>query len=167
MRFACSTKSSFNRETVRASGQVDRGGSSDGGSKTVIPHKDMLEFGEARENGYDVPDAIDPSSEHVVNVISAHVITIHQEPVECGDAAAKRRKHSAFSSMALSIPVMQDLKAGLGIKTLIPAEAVHLEAGICRLGKRRWNRWIGTIVRLDHQYGKKSWRSGFTTRRLR
>ena len=35
---------------------------------------------------------------------------------------------------------------GDSVKAVIPAEAVHLESGYFRLGKRRWNRWVGRIV---------------------
>ena len=35
---------------------------------------------------------------------------------------------------------------GDSVKAVIPAEAVHLESGYFRLGKLRWNRWVGRIV---------------------
>ena len=51
--------------------------------------------------------------------------------------------------MALGLPLTPDPVQGLSVKAVIPAEAVHLESGYFRLGKRRWNRWIGRIVFVE------------------
>jgi hypothetical protein len=48
-----------------------------------------------------------------------------------------------------------DLSAGQWVKALIPSEAVQLEAGYFRQGKRRWNRWIGTVLRVESLSGER------------
>lgn len=88
----------------------------------VIPHGDMRETDEARENVYDVPDAIDPLCEHVVNLIPGHVITIRQSPLNLMRLRIAERTH-LLVRWSLASPVMQGLTVGLAIaiKTLIPA----------------------------------------------
>jgi len=85
----------------------------------------------------------------MLNVISAQVAAIHRGMVRVGIRLRVGQRTDLAVRLPLSHYLTNDLSAGQWVRALIPAEAVQLEAGYFRQGRRRWNRWIGRIVLVD------------------
>jgi hypothetical protein len=90
----------------------------------------------------------------MVNVISAQIAAIHQGLTWVGIRLRIGERTDLVVRLPLSHYLTNGLSAGQWVKALIPAEAVHLEAGYFRRGKRRWNRWIGQIALVDSVQGE-------------
>ncbi len=101
----------------------------------VILHGNMRETSESRSNVHDVPDAMTASSlQPLVNMIPGHVITIHQGLLNVGMRVRIGERTDLRVRWPLGSRTTPELKPALPIKAVIPAEAVHLEAGISGLG---------------------------------
>lgn len=105
---------------------------------------------EARQSGSVESGAhISSSSLPMVNAVSAQVAAIHRGMVRVGIRLRIGERTDLAVRLPLSHYLSNDLSAGQWVRALIPAEAVQLEAGYFRQGKRRWNRWIGRIVLVE------------------
>ena len=114
----------------------------------VIPDNEMhREIGpceKVREESYTTASS---STFPLVNIIPGRVTALHQGLLNMGI-----RKSRGTDDLRVRWPLdslSPEPVPGLSIKAVIPAEAVHLESGYFRLGKRRWNRWIGRIVLVE------------------
>lgn len=111
---------------------------------------------EVHGQGYEELDtSTSRSAQPMMNVIPAQITAIHRGLVRVGI----RMRVGERTDLRLRWPVeyrsVHDVKIGQSVKAVIPAHAVHLEAGYFRLGKRRWNRWIARIVLVESLRGTR------------
>ncbi len=104
----------------------------------------------ARNSVGDASESTAALSMHsLVNMIPGQVTSVHQGLLNVGI----RVRIGERTDLRVRWPLGSDLKPGLvggpPVQVMIPAEAGHLESGYFRLGKRRWNRWIGRIVLIE------------------
>lgn len=93
--------------------------------------------------------AAPPSIHSLVNVIPVEINAIHQGLLNVGIRVRIGEKTDLRIRWPLGTAPISELRSGQSVRVVIPAEAVHLEAGYFRLRKRRWNRWIGRIVLIE------------------
>ena len=91
----------------------------------------------------------------MVNVISAQLTVVHRGMMRGGIRLRIGERTDLVVRLPLSHCMANDLSAGQWVRALIPDEAVQLEAGYFRQGKRRWNRWIGQIALVDSAQGER------------
>lgn len=89
------------------------------------------------------------SMHSLVNMIPGQVSAIHRGLLNVGIRVRVGERTDLRVRWPLAANVKAELEPGLSVKVVIPAEAVHLESGYFRLGKRRWNRWIGRITFVE------------------
>jgi hypothetical protein len=122
----------------------------------LIPEEKNDRTIEARQTGSGESDTrMSSSLLPMVNVISAQVAAIHRGMIRVGIRLRVGERTDLAVRLPLSHCLTNDLSAGQWVRALIPAEAVQLEAGYFRQGKRRWNRWIGRIVLVDSVQGER------------
>lgn len=122
----------------------------------LIPEDKHDRTVEARQTGSGGSDTgISSSLLPMVNVISAQITVIHRGMMRVGIRLLVGERTDLAVRLPLSHYLTDDLSAGQWVRALIPAEAVHLEAGYFRQGKRRWNRWIGQIALVDSVQGER------------
>ena len=116
----------------------------------VIPEGEIPTSGQAPARVHEVSitttGSLQPS---LVNVIPGQVEAIHQGLLNVGIRMRVGERTDLRVRWPLGSNVTSELARGLSVKAVIPGEAVHLEAGYFRQGKRRWNRWIGRIVLVE------------------
>lgn len=116
----------------------------------MSPDNDMHERSEARVGARDRSEpTVASSTSSSANVLSGRITTIHQGLLNVGIRMSVGERTDLRVRWPLGSDVMPELVPGLTVNAVIPAEAVHLESGYFRLGKQRWNRWIGRIVRVE------------------
>lgn len=91
----------------------------------------------------------------MVNVVSAQVASIYRGLVRVGIRLRVGERTSLAVRLPLGHGMANGLSAGQWVKALIPSEAVQLEAGYFRLGKGRWNRWIGNVLSVESLSGER------------
>ncbi|MDI3467408.1 MAG: hypothetical protein OJF50_006229 [Nitrospira sp.] len=97
-----------------------------------------------------------PSSpKAMVNVLPAQVAAIYRGLMRVGIRVRVGERTNLAVRLPLDHRLANALSAGQWVKALIPSEAVQLEAGYFRLGKRRWNRWIGNVLRVESLSGER------------
>lgn len=118
----------------------------------VIPHNEMhRQIGpceKVREESYTTASS---STFPLINIVPGRVTALHQGLVNMGIRVCVGERTDLRIRWPLGACTLAELVPGRGVKAVIPAEAVHLESGFFRLGKRRWNRWIGRIVLVETQ----------------
>jgi hypothetical protein len=84
----------------------------------------------------------------VINRIMG-IVHSHHEGLGCAGVRIKIMERTALR-VKWSIENARGVVVGQRVVATIPAEAVHLEAGIFRRGTQRGNRWIGRIVLVEY-----------------
>ena len=116
----------------------------------ISPDNDVHERGEARVGARDRSErAVASSTFWSAKVLSGRITAIHQGLLNVGIRMPVGERTDLRVRWPVGSDVMPELVPGLTVNAVIPAEAVHLESGYFRLGKQRWNRWIGRIVWVE------------------
>lgn len=99
--------------------------------------------------------AFSSSPNAMVNVVPAQVASIYRGLVRVGIRLRVGERTNLAVRLPLGHGMANNLSAGQWVKALIPSEAVQLEAGYFRQGKRRWNRWIGNVLSVESASGEQ------------
>ena len=96
---------------------------------------------------------LDPTAastmQSLINVMDGQVTAIHQGLLNVGIRIRIGQQTDLRVRWPLGATLQKNLVNGSPVKAVIPMEAVHLESGYFRLGKRRWNRWIGQVTSVE------------------
>ncbi len=84
-----------------------------------------------------------------INVMDGQITAIHQGLLNVGIRIRIGQQTDLRVRWPLGATLQKNLVNGSPVKAVIPMEAVHLESGYFRLGKRRWNRWIGQVTSVE------------------
>ncbi len=84
-----------------------------------------------------------------VNMIPGQVSAIHRGLLNVGIRVRIGERTDLRVRWPLGFHVRSESVHGVSVKAAIPVEAIHLESGYFRLGKRRWNRWVGRITFVE------------------
>jgi hypothetical protein len=122
----------------------------------VISDNEMPGNIEARKKVCDESETTAASSMHsLVNMIPGEVTAIHQGLLNVGIRIRIGERTDLRVRWPLGSSLQENLVGGSLVKAVIPMEAVHLESGYFRLGKRRWNRWIGRITFVETLHNRR------------
>lgn len=116
----------------------------------VIPDKETHGIIGARRSVGDASRTTAAVSMHsLVNMIPGQVSAVHRGLLNVGLRLRVGERTDLRVRWLLAANITSELVPGVSVNAIIPAEAVHLESGYFRLGKRRWNRWIGRITFVE------------------
>ncbi len=107
----------------------------------ILTVSDLARFDRSVDRSQPVSDS------RMTNEIAGVVQCQHVGLVRAG----ARIKVTERTDLRVRWPLHHDQQfiAGQRVIATIPVDAVHLEAGMFRRGKQRWNRWVGRIVLVE------------------